>query len=149
MDECCLTIHRHNLCGFKWRFHIHGMRYANLNVTTNGKHVDAQAWFHMCNCVCDLQMRQNGSLHVVIGPNWTFEFRILWINHLIWVSRQAFTRKIGQKVRGELETHGYRNVAYANTMLHMHSDLHSTYNESRLYSSLKPIFTSWAGLNNI
>jgi len=26
----------------------------------------------MCNCVCDLRMRQNGTLHVEIGPNWTF-----------------------------------------------------------------------------
>jgi len=29
------------------------------------------------------------------------------------VSRQAFPRKIGKKVRGVFETHGYRNVAFA------------------------------------
>ena len=32
-------------------------------------------------------------------------------NHLIRVSRQAFPRKIGQKVRRVPETHGYCNVA--------------------------------------
>ena len=78
-----------------------------------------------------LCMRQTGLLHVAIGPNWTFKSRILWINHPIRVSRQAFPRKIDRKVRGVFETHGYCNVAYATAWLHMHS--HSVYMEYWLY----------------
>ena len=37
--------------------------------------------------------------------------QIAWCNDPIWVSRQAFSRKIGKKVRGVSETHGYHNVA--------------------------------------
>ena len=33
----------------------------------NEKHVNVRAWFHMCDCVCDLRMRQNGLLHRSIG----------------------------------------------------------------------------------
>ena len=78
----------------------------------------------MCNCICNLRMRQNGLLHVAIGQNWTFELRILWINHPIQVSRQAFPRKIGQKMRGVCETHGYDNATYATAMSNLHAALH-------------------------
>ena len=99
IGECCLTTHRHNLMRlFRRRFHIHSMHY--VNPTKNGKHVDIRAWFHMW-----LYMWQDGLLHVVTGPNWTFEARILWFE-----CRQTFPRKVGQKVRGVFETHGYYNV---------------------------------------
>ena len=42
-----------------------------VNTAINGPHVNN--CFHMCDCVCYLQMRQNGSLHVVIGVNRTVE----------------------------------------------------------------------------
>jgi len=42
------------------------------------------------------------------------------------VSRQAFPRKIGQKVRGVSETHGYHNVTHATAMSHMHATCEST-----------------------
>jgi len=45
------------------------MDYANP--TKNRKHVNVWARFHICDCVCDNQMLQNGSLHVVIGVNQT------------------------------------------------------------------------------
>ena len=48
-----------------------------LSHILNGKRVNVWAWFHVCNCVCNLQMRQNGSLHVAIYVNangWILNF---------------------------------------------------------------------------
>ena len=87
-----------------------------------------------------LRIRFNGSLHVAIGVNanravddWCFTATFVhMIQHavfwhattihifttrvvIVWiqVSRQAFPRLIGKKVRGVSKTHGYHNVAYA------------------------------------
>ena len=71
---------------------------------------------------------QNGLLHVAIGANRMVESIFLHpvsynsgFSHLIQVSRQAFPRKIGQKVRWVSKTHGYHNVTYATAMSYMHA----------------------------
>jgi len=74
----------------------------NTNLTKNGKHVNIWAWFYMCICVRTDDWIQN----------FTTGSKYSGFNHPIRVSTQAFSRKIGQQVRGVSETHGYHNVAY-------------------------------------
>jgi len=67
-----------------------------MRIHKNGKHINVRVWFCMCGCVCDKM------------DSWIQNF----MTGSIQVSKQAFPRKIGKKVRGVTETYGYRNVAY-------------------------------------
>jgi len=108
------------------RFQICRMHYVNPN--KNGKHVNIQALFH-------IYANQTGLYNS--GFNWP-----------IWVSRQAFPRKIGQKMRAVSETHGYCNVAKLPHCRICNDTLwrftHTVYVESQLYHKLYHSLTVWS-----
>ena len=57
----------------------------------NGKHVNALARFHICVCVCNLHMLQNGLLYLAIRVNTNGKSRIL--RH-----RQGLPKESGSEV---------------------------------------------------
>ena len=78
------------------------------NPTKNGKRVNVRVWFYRSVSV-RLHMQQNGWLN----PEFYDPVINSGFKHLIRVSRQAFPRKIGKKVRRVSETHEDRNITYA------------------------------------
>jgi len=114
---------RHHLnrwCAVLTRDSIYALEYVLCESDKQMENVNARAWFHIRDCVCDFRMRPNGPFHVAIGAN-----------RPIRVSRQAFPRKIGHKVRGVSDTNRYRNVRYATAMSY------TAYMESRYTNPTK------------
>jgi len=70
-------------------------------------------------CICD----KTDHVAISANANQTVESRVIkfWIQPSDSSVQAGFPKKIGQKVIGVSETIGYRNVAYATAMSHMHS----------------------------